>query len=137
MNEKEIQRFKSEIKRYRYLVATVEIVKEKLDLCLYEMSGVKGVSYDKIRATADESSISMKKLEMIEQYNRLVKMYERKMDRLNYIEKVLSKMNEDDRELYEMKYIDGKSFEHIAKKIYISKSGLIYRMNEILKGIEL
>lgn len=135
MTNKEIEMFREEIKKYRYLQMTSKMIADKIDICLYEMTGVKGVTFDKVRGGYNEYLISLKRSELSDHYEKLTKQYNNKQARLKAVDEVLDRMNEDDRELFKIKYIDGKSYDYIAKKLYISKTGLIYRMNKVLKEL--
>lgn len=135
MTNTEINKFKSEISKYNFLISSSKVILDKIDVHLYNMSGVKGVAFDRIRGNASEYQIAMMKHEQSEVYDKLLKSYEKKKKRIDYVESILNKMDEDDRELFIMKYIDGMSFERLAKMNYLSKSGMIYRMNNILKEL--
>ena len=135
MTNQEIIHFKKEIGKYNFLVSSAGLLKDRIDVCLYQMSGVKGIRFDKVRGSLSEYQIAMLKHDQSEKYEKLLKTYEKKLKRIEYVESVLNRMSDDDRELYEMKYIEGMSFERLARINYISKSGLIYRMNAILKEL--
>ena len=46
-------------------------------------------------------------------------------------------MKAEDRVMFMMKYLDGMSFYSLAKVNYMSKSGLIYYMDSLLKRLKL
>lgn len=135
MTNAEINKFKSEIGKYNFLISSSKLLLDKIDVQLYNMTGVKGVAFDRIRGNASEHQIAMIKHEQSEVYEKLLKAYEKKAKRIAYVDSILEKMDEDDRELFVLKYIDGLSFERLAKMNYISKTGMIYRMNNILKEL--
>lgn len=137
MTNKEIKEFTDELKRYRMLLGLSARLKEKLDLLFYDLTGVKGVSFDRISGTTNREQTELQRLTKIDEYNDVLKTYEVVNERIKNIQKVLNCLRIEDREMFMMKYLDNMSFYAIAKVYYISKTGLIYRMNEALRKVEL
>lgn len=137
MNKKQIELFKEEMKYYIWLKDTIKRLKNKIDDLFYEMTRVKGISYDKERVMQNSQKLNEQQLDMIEKYNDLImtlKIYE---DRLNFLDNVLNTMNLYDRKMFLLKYEDGLTFQQIANQYYVSKAGLFYRMNKALEGVEI
>lgn len=137
MNEIEISKFKIEIKKYKKYKAIQANLKERIDLLLYEMENVKGISYDDVSINTDEATKEEYRLFKIEEYNDMLQTYQYLQNKIDYIEDILNRMNEEDRELFLMKYRDGISFYALGKMMYMSKSGIVYHFDNILKSIEL
>lgn len=137
MTDKEIKEFTDELKRYRMLLGLSARLKEKLDLLFYDLTGVKGVSFDRISGTTNSEQTELQRLTKIDEYNDVLRTYEAVNKRIKNIQKVLNCLRIEDREMFMMKYLDNMSFYAIAKVYYISKTGLIYRMNEALRKVEL
>ena len=137
MTDKEIKEFTDELKRYRMLLGLSARLKEKLDLLFYDLTGVKGVSFDRISGTTNSEQTELQRLTKIDEYNDVLRTYEVVNERIKNIQKVLNCLRIEDREMFMMKYLDNMSFYAIAKVYYISKTGLIYRMNEALRKVEL
>lgn len=137
MNKKQIELFKEEMKYYIWLKDTIKRLKNKIDDLFYEMTRVKGISYDKERVMQNSQKLNEQQLDMIDKYNDLImtlKIYE---DRLNFLDNVLNTMNLYDRKMFLLKYEDGLTFQQIANQYYVSKAGLFYRMNKALEGVEI
>lgn len=137
MNKKQIELFKEEMKYYIWLKDTIKRLKNKIDDLFYEMTRVKGISYDKERVMQNSQKLNEQQLDMIEKYNDLImtlKIYE---DRLNFLDNVLNTMSLYDRKMFLLKYEDGLTFQQIANQYYVSKAGLFYRMNKALEGVEI
>lgn len=125
------------MKYYLWLKENIVRLQSKADDMLYELENVKAIRYDKQASNTNTQLINEKKLVSIDNYNRLLDKIKSLQDRFDYLEKVLAKMSLYEREMFLLKYEDGKSFQEIANKYYISKAGLFYRMQKALERIEL
>lgn len=135
MNKKEIEIFKDELKYYLWLKDMVKRLEDKLEDLLYQMGGVKGISYDKVPVNMNEQNKNENKLDLIEKYNKIENELNKYKKRLDYIDGVLGAMNIYDRKMFLLKYEEGLSFQQIANQYYISKAGLFYRMQRVLEKI--
>lgn len=137
MTNQQVEEIKKELKHYRRLIGIQARLKERLDLMFYNLTGVKGVSLEKIRGTIDTSQVEQNKLEKIDEYEDVLMTYEYITNRIKKIQKVLNQMDVLDREMFMLKYLEGHSFDRLAKMNYMSKTGLIYHMNNVLKGLKI
>lgn len=137
MTKKEIEMFKDELKYYVWLQDTIKRLTEKADELFYRMTGVKGMSHDKVPTRINESLKNEMQLELIEKYNSLIKDIEQYQNRLDYINRVLDAMSIYDRSMFIKKYEEGLTFQEVANQYYISKAGLFYRMQRALEGVEI
>lgn len=84
--------FTSNLALYRQHVKSLEEARSKLDLILYDMGGVKGVTFDNIPGTPNPLQNELKRLQMIEKYNEQlneVKYYETAIKSVDEIRKRL------------------------------------------------
>lgn len=137
MNDKQMIAFKDDLKNYRYLKETVENIQEDIEYLLYQETGVKGISYDRVHTSTDERYAQIKRLEIIDKIEKLEKKLEEPYRRLSKINEVLEQMTYYDRNIFKLKYLEGMTFNDIAKRYYISKAGIFYRMNEALRKVEI
>lgn len=137
MTQEQIITFKEDLKNYRYLKSTIKKIQEEIEYLVYQETGVKGISYDKVHTSVNERYIQIKRLETIDKIDELEKKLEEPKSRLDKIEQVLNKMSYYDRNIFTLKYLEALSFQEIARRYYISKAGIFYRMNEALRKVEL
>lgn len=136
MDDKQIEIFKQELKRYRKYLMLSSKLQERLDLLLYDLSGVKGISFDNVKGTANATEKELKRLHKIDEYNDML-MTKKYIDQhIHNIQKTLNKMRIEDKEMFVNKYLDGMSFYSIGKIYYMSKSGVINYMNNVLRKVE-
>ena len=137
MTDKQVEEFKAELRRYKRLIGLQAQLKERLNLMLYDLTGVKAIAYDKVKGTLNQQAIEYTKLQMLDEYEDILMTYNLISQRVKTIQNVLNQMKSEDRVMFMMKYLDGMSFYSLAKLNYMSKSGLIYYMNNVLKGLKL
>ena len=129
------QSFKNELENYYTYKKDVMIIDEDIDNLLYEMTGVKGVRYDKTPISANPSLAHERLLEMIEKLHWKEKEKRRLELNIQYIEDKLSMLSDEDKKI---------CLDLIAKKgnsILISsdhgysKSGVWARVKREIKKI--
>ena len=111
----------SNLKEYKHTLIKIE---SDLSLILYEMTGVKGISYDKQPASYNPSLTEQKRLEMVERYNDKQKEYDFTLLSIQQIEKTLSRMPQDLQIMLSEKFINGMTYEEIAKIHGYSANGM-------------
>lgn len=111
----------SNLKRYKESLKSIE---NDLDLILYDLTGVKGIRYDKLPTSYNPSENAQKQLEMIEIYNEKLKEYDFTVMAIERIESVLKRLPNDLREMVIEKFVDGKSYEELGRKYGYSERGM-------------
>ena len=111
----------SNLKRYKESLKNIE---NDLDLILYDLTGVKGIRYDKLPSSYNPSETAQKQLEMIEIYNEKLKEYDFTVMAIERIESVLKRLPDDLREMVIEKFVDGKSYEELGRKYGYSERGM-------------
>lgn len=111
----------SNLKRYKESLKNIE---NDLDLILYDLTGVKGIRYDKLPTSYNPSENAQKQLEMIEIYNEKLKEYDFTVMAIERIESVLKRLPDDLREMVIEKFVDGKSYEELGRKYGYSERGM-------------
>lgn len=124
---------KYELKSYsRYVRYKVEL-EDKIETLWYELSGVKAVQYDKLPATPNPSTISAKKLALIDKLDH----YQSELTRVNmqirYIDGVLDRLQKDEAELIRYVLIEGHTLIDAGKKWQVTNTAISKRIDVILK----
>lgn len=135
MTKEQIGIFKSEMIYYRWLQDTIKRYKEKIDLIEYDMENVKGISFEEKVSGAKKDE--ERRLELIDEYNRVLDKLNQYQKRYDYLNSVLGKMTMYEKHMFLMIFEEGKTYQEVANKFYISKAGLFYRMQKVLERIEL
>lgn len=135
MTKEQIGTFKSEMIYYRWLQDMIKRFKEKVDLIEYDMENVKGISFEEKVSGAKKDE--ERRLELIDEYNRILDKLNQYQKRYDYLNSVLDKMTMYERHMFLMIFEEGKTYQDVANKFYISKAGLFYRMQKVLERIEI
>lgn len=110
----------SNLDRYRNdLVQT----KTDLDTLLYNLSGVKGLSYDQVMVHGNPSVTEQKRLEMIDKYNVKLKEKEFIEDAIEQVETILKRMPAELSSIMKKIYIDGHTFKSVSIEYGYSDHG--------------
>lgn len=133
--KQEIEAFKNELKNYQFYLDEYDAVSKEIELMIYQMSGVKGIDYSKQSGNSfNESASEIKRLSMIEQLNELeIEKKEISMMILR-INRKMSSLTKDERNLLMRLIVDKKTYEEICDELQIANKSLLY--NEINKIIE-
>ncbi|MBR0456513.1 MAG: hypothetical protein IJJ01_07560 [Firmicutes bacterium] len=94
-----VEAFKDLLKHYYDYQMSILQIKEELDVLLYEMTGVKGISYDKIPSSFNPEISEDRKLDFIERLNEKEAELDFTYAAIKLIEMKLSKMTEEEKTL--------------------------------------
>lgn len=99
-------------------------IKEELDLILYDMTGVKGISYDRTPNSFNPSQSALKSLEMVDKYSRKEEelIFTRKA--IKQIEITLAKMPKRLQAMLKDKFVYGMTYNQIALRYHYSNNGI-------------
>ncbi len=111
----------SNLKRYKSLKNETE---EKLELLLYDMTGVKGISYDKMPSSFNPSLVALKRLEMIEKYNYLQREHDFIIKAIDHVENTLNKIPDELRQMLIEVYVKGMTYKAVGERHGYSDHGL-------------
>ncbi len=136
MSKEEIKMFKLVLKRdYPFLLYKIEDIRNDIELLYHRMSGDKAISYGEIKGTTNQQAIEEYKLDLSEEIAYAEMQMNIYQARLDDIIKVLDKLQDYDREMFELKYRKHKSLYEIGKIYYLSASAISKRMNKALEEI--
>lgn len=129
MSLKPIEAFKNELRNYRQYRDALQLQNARLGRLFYELSGVKGVRYDKIPVRSDYRLVEQRKLEILEDIAKTQKEAARLTYQLEMIEEVLQQMEEETRDAMVEIYTCGRRYVDVAQKYHVSPSGLQKRID--------
>lgn len=127
--------FKNELENYYKHLRSVDDLKEQIELILYEMTGVKGVRYDKEPTSHNPQLSSERKLELIEKKEEKEIELEYTIASIRLIERKLAKLSDEDKQICLRIISEGVSAEKVRQEVGYSKSGIWKRIKRELQGI--
>ena len=127
--------FKNELESYYKHLRNVDQLREDIELILYEMTGVKGVRYDKEPTTYNPQLSNERKLELIEEKEEKEIELEYTMASIRLIERKLAKLSDEDKQICLKIISEGVSAEKVRKQVGYSKSGIWKRIKRELQGL--
>lgn len=134
--EKKVDQFKKELRTYKGLKEELAEKKEELKVAWYDMTGVKGVEFGKIRVQYNQHATDLNRHRQSEKIEKLIKETDRLQANINHIEEILLLMPPDARAYAVEIYIEGKTFDATSSKYYLSRSAILNRIDKsILKAI--
>lgn len=126
MNPDKAKRMLRSIKDYLEDIKTAD---EELEKIWYELSGVKGIAFDKIRGTDFDEG---KKIEHFEDKEKDMRRWEKQKSiaqaNLSRVNDILKQLDDDIREAVIRIYCDDETYEVVANAIGYSISGLYARI---------
>lgn len=127
--------FKNELENYYKHLKNVENIKKEIEDILYEMTGVKGIRYDKEPSSYNPQLSMERKLELIDQKEEKEIELDYTIASIRYIEKKLSKLSQEDKDICLKIISKGISSEKVRQEVGYSKSGIWKRIQRELTGI--
>lgn len=126
--------FVSELRVYRQMVYEINKLKQKVEEIEYIEQGVKGVSFDNIPHSLNPTLQAEKRLELIDQKERL----EEEIKRLELKKKMV--IDQFDRldehtKLICLDIIDGKTFKQIGEAFGYSESGIMRKLKKEIEKV--
>lgn len=137
MTELQIEEFKKKASNYRFNLKLLEHLDERIDVTFYQMTGVSAVKFDTIRVNVSEQQKADRYHKLSERLESLMNDRDVILEHINYVDKIIGKMNEYDSNIFKLKYHDGLTFEAIGKMCYLSKSGVVYQFEKVLKELNI
>ena len=124
---------KEEIRSYRQYKNYRKILNGRLDALWYELTGVKGIRYDKAHFNADPAVSEERRLTLLDKVEDLENELKRVESQIEHIDKLLAGMEKDDRELITYTLIKGNTYRSAENKFYITYSAISKKIDRILE----
>lgn len=127
--------FKNEIENYEEYCQNVSLLKDEIEEILYEMAGVKGVSFDRIPSSFNPSLSEERRLELIDLYNQKLDDLKHYESTIRYVEKRLRGLSIEEKQTV-LDVASGRiTYEEAGKKYGYSKGRMWKRIKKILEEI--
>ena len=127
--------FKNELENYYKYLKSVEKIKEEIEDIIYEMTGVKGIRYDKEPTSFNPQLSNERILDLIDKKEEKEIELDYTIASIRYIERKLSKLDKEDKEICLKIISEGISAEKVRREVGYSKSGIWKRIKRELTGI--
>lgn len=127
--------FKNELENYYKYLKSVEKIKEEIENIIYEMTGVKGIRYDKEPTSFNPQLSNERILDLIDKKEEKEIELDYTIASIRYIERKLSKLDKEDKEICLKIISEGISAEKVRREVGYSKSGIWKRIKRELTGI--
>ena len=135
MDAMDYKTFKNELSNYRAYQKSLIQINDEIELIVYEMTGVKGIRYDKQPMSFNPYLTA----ETRERLSHRLDEWECKLDhtlmKINDIERDLAKLPDDIRELCIMIFADGMTFIEVGNKVGYSDNALWHRIRKEVEKI--
>ena len=127
--------FKNEIENYEEYCQNVSVLMDEIEDILYEMTGVKAISYDKMPSSFNQSLSEEKRLEMIDLYNQKLDDLKHFQSTIRYVDKRLRGLTADEKQIV-LDVASGRlTYEEAGKKYGYSKGRMWKKIRKILEEI--
>ena len=127
--------FKNELRNYYSYLKSVDEIREEIELIHYEMTGVKGIRYDREPSSFNPELSEEKKLELIEEKEEKELELRFTLNAINLIEKKISKLSPGDKDACLKIIAEGISYEDVSRSKGYSKGGMWKRIRRELTKI--
>lgn len=128
--------FRKKMESYRYLLYNVKDLKEQIDELYRKMSGLKGISYEKIPSMPNPEASERYKLAIIDDIAAIEKELRIHKMKLSYLEQILKLIPDPESQMFILKYRDRKTYEQIGRIFGYSPSGIFMKMDKALDNFE-
>jgi len=130
-----VETFKKQLSSYRDFKKVLLRVNSEISDVLYELTGVKGVRFDRSPSSYNPNLAETKRLELVDKYNEKLLEKEYIEKGIEFIEYKLSKMEEDDKKIVLAILADNVSYERMGGKVGYSRTGIWSKVQRDLKKI--
>lgn len=127
--------FKNELRNYRFYQERIESLDELINICYYNLTGVKGVRADKVPSSTNPELAEETRYRIydeIEHHKQNKAITEAK---LKSLDEILDKLEKPIKEALIKIYADGESYDKVSQEMYLSKSALFEKLDTKLKGV--
>lgn len=133
-----VEAYKNELKNYKYYQERTKELMLDLDDLWYELSGVKGIRYDKEMSNSYNESLSeQRRLDLLDQIARKESELDRIGKQVDYVNKIQQMLPQEIGKACIDIYVNGMSFEKVAvdNNLYCAPSTLYYQINRELERV--
>lgn len=127
-----------ELKYYNCLCYRIRILTDKIDALEYDLTGVKGINYDKPIATGSQDPL-LKRIRFIEKSDNIERLkiaLKVEVAHKDIIDDMLKKLSPEDYELIKLKYIEDLTYEAVADLKHYDKGTMFRKIKSIIERME-
>lgn len=135
MNEKEVEAFKNRIRNYNFHIEQIEQINEEINVVFYDLTGVKGVSYDYHAPCTNQAIKNEHKTDLLEKLEELKEKKKAHQEELDKLNAMLNQLNNTDRELVKKKLINNFTYDELSNQSYMARTTIQYRIDKAIKDI--
>lgn len=127
--------FKASLEDYENFLKREAELKEKIEMLYDDLSGVKGIRYDKIPSSYNPEAIETRKLELIDLIN--LKQAELKVlqSKYDYFRMIMSKLDDEDITLLHRLFVKKDGYERVCNEMGYSVGGLWKYVDRLIESI--
>lgn len=127
--------FKKILGNYRNYLIDINTIKEEIDCLWYELSGVKAINYNKQPSSFNPSLSAMKKLELLDKLEDKQLELEVTQKSIILIERKLSKLSKEDKEVCVRILCDKESNEKVGMEKGYSHNAMWKKVRKALEKV--
>lgn len=124
----EYRTFRNEISNLNAYYKSRYEIEAELETMFYDLTGVKGVRYDKLPASYNPSLSEQTKLELLDKIEEKEKELDYTLLAIDRYERNLNRLSEEIKGYVERLFILGETFERVSRNAGYSKSAILYRI---------
>ena len=135
MNEKEVEAFKNRIRNYNFHIEQIEQINEEMNVVFYDLTGVKGASYDYHAPCTNQAIKNEHRTDLLEKLEELKEKKKAHQEELDKLNAMLNQLNKTDRELVKKKLINNFTYDELSNQSYMARTAIQYRIDKAIKDI--
>lgn len=124
----EYRTFRNEISNLRSYYEAKCQTEDEIDLLWYELTGVKGVSFDRQPTSFNPSLSEQTRLELLDKIEQKEKELDYLWMAIERYEKNLNRLSDEVRGYVEQLFILGETFETVGKRTGYNKGSIAYKI---------
>lgn len=124
---------KNEIRNYTDYIKYKITLEEKIENLWYELSGVKGVRYDKLPTLPNPSN--ERQLALMDKLDYYQSELHRVDTQIRFIDSILDRMDKEEYELIRFVLIDGHTLIEAGEKYFVTNTAISKRIDTILRKV--
>lgn len=124
---------KNEIRNYTDYIKYKIQLQDKIEELWYELSGVKGVRYDKLPSLPNPSN--ERQLALMDKLDYYQSELHRVDTQIRFIDSILDRMDKEEYELIRFVLIDGHTLIEAGEKYFVTNTAISKRIDTILRKV--
>lgn len=122
-----------ELRSYKSYLLYKKRLKSDIAQIQHELTGLKAIRYDKSPSVFNQEAYEQRRLGLIERKDILEGELTRVQMNIDYIEKFIDQVNEEDKDIVEM-LINNETYEQAGERMYLTISGIQHRLRRFSKN---